>query len=153
MKLSVPTGDNSGSLCSHAIPFAEGATSRILHVHRAKHSGLMVAREHTCVLEAARLGELPNDLVRIFRCDTPRIGVIVLHLWIDFHCFRMLEVLFCRREYKFVLELAAVVEHKFDLIPVANLNVVWRKYHFSVTLLHGYFDDPRRRCRVAWLSC
>ena len=52
-----------------------------------------------------------------------------------------------RMPRKFVIELSAIVELKFDLLALLYFDVVGGEEHFSVMFLHDHFDRSRRLFR------
>jgi hypothetical protein len=66
--------------------------------HNAEHAGIAMTWD-------AGFGEPPDDLVRFLRRDTPRIRIVVLHLLVLFHRFRVLQVPLGGRKQEFVVEL------------------------------------------------
>jgi len=89
-----------------------------------------MAGDQTGELELAGLGKSPDHLVRFFRRDAPRIRiVVVLHLWVHRHRFRVLQVLLGRRKYEFVVKLAAIINCEFDLLAFMNFDVVRDEEH------------------------
>ena len=77
----------------------------LLHFHSAEHTGLTMAWDQTGKFELAGLGELPDDFACLLWSDAPGIWIIVLHLWVHFHHFGVLQVFFGRCKYEFVIEL------------------------------------------------
>src|SRR2546430_412515 len=83
----------------------------------ARHTGITMTRDQTSKLELACLCEVPDNLVRLLRRNTSRIWIVVLHLWVPLHHFRVLLVFLGRCKHEFVVELSVIVEHEFDLWP------------------------------------
>src|SRR5215475_156924 len=90
---------------------------RSLHYDFAKHALFVVARNQAAELELTALGELPNELAVLVRQNAFPVWIIMLHVGIFFHDFRMLAIFGSRREDKLVILLAVIVKNEADLFP------------------------------------
>src|SRR5262249_46317023 len=124
----------------------------LLHADPAEHALLIVAGNETGELERAALGELPNDLAVAVRQQALCIRIVMLHVWILFHHLRVLAIFSDRREDKFVVLLAVVLQDETDLFPPAHLNARGLVTDLPASLEHLDLDDAGGLLGVAWLT-
>ena len=103
---------------STVFPFLHCPALRLLHGHSADHAGVAMARDQTRELELARLGELPDHLACLLWSDARRIWIIVLHLWVHFHRFGVLQVFFGRCKHELMIEFAIIVITNLIVSPL-----------------------------------
>lgn len=111
-----------------------------------------MAGNETRELEFAAPGKPPDEFTPAVRQNTFRVWVVVLHVRMLFHEFRMFAIFHGRREDEFVILLAVVLQNETDLFPPSHLDSPRFVAHFPVALEHLDVDDPRRLLRIAALA-
>jgi hypothetical protein len=83
---------------------------------------LVVTGDEAGEFELAAPGKLPDKLVVSVWLQTFCIRIVVLHVRILLHDFRVLAILHDRREDEFVILLAVVLQNETDLFPPSHLD-------------------------------
>ena len=124
---------------------------QLLNVHSAKHTGIVMTQNQTSELELTWLCEVPDNLVRFLRRYTRCIRVVVLHLWVDLHRFRVLLVLLGRCKHKFVVEICSPLRTSTwlgtkSIFPSLSCMVTW-------ITLDGFSGSPGSPAENTSVSC
>ena len=105
------------------------------------------------VLKCPFLGEFPDDLVGLLRRDTFRVRIVMLHVRVLFHRFRMLQIFRGRSQNEFMVELAVVADDEFDLLAGADFDPLGHEHHLTVTFAHRDLHDARGLFGIARFAC
>jgi hypothetical protein len=82
-----------------------------------EHALFVVTGDETCELEFAPPRKPPDEFTIAVGQNTFRVRIIVLHVRMLFHDFRMFAIFHGRPKHEFVILLAVVLQNETDLFP------------------------------------
>src|SRR2546422_11411634 len=119
----------------------------------AVHTLVIVSGNEAGELECAALGEPPDELTVPLRHQTSRVRVVMLHLGMLFHDFRVLAIFGDCRQDKFMILLTLVVQNEADVLASAHFDLRGLEAHFPAALEHLDLDNARRLRGIAGFAC